>query len=153
MRIRLRPYHPSWVIGWLGVGGMEGGYNKRGFDYVMDRIRKSPDVEVELVEGFDDICLRCDRLTPDDRGSVWGEGHTCTSAQDPAVVAAVRATNGKVLEALELDFGSVVRFRRLASLLRERVPDLGAPGLEEAGGGEFHDQYRKGLEVVARLGE
>jgi len=159
MRIRLRPYHPTWVLGFFGLGGMEEGYNRRGFNYVIEAIRRAasspndPDLEVEFVESFDDICKRCDRLVESETGSAWGERHTCPSAQDPKVVESVSANNRKVLQALGLEFGSVVPLRELVPLLRERIPDLGKSGIGEIGGARFQERYVKGLEAISALWE
>ena len=61
MRIKLRPYHPTYVVGFFGMGGMNEGFNKAGFNEVIAQIREDPDIEVELVEEYDDICENCDR--------------------------------------------------------------------------------------------
>jgi hypothetical protein len=75
-------------------------------------------------------------------GSIWGESHNCPGAEDPQVVGAVQRTNQAVLQRLGLTFGATVSLRDLVSLLRERVPDLREPGLEEAEGTCFQDEVR-----------
>ena len=42
MRIRLRPYHPTWVIGFFGLGGMKDAPvyvygEKSGYSQLLDR--------------------------------------------------------------------------------------------------------------------
>jgi len=148
MRIRLRPYHPTWIIGFFGLGGMKKGFNKRGFDYVMDAIRRDPDIEVEFVEEHDDICIRCARRVPDEGGCVWATDHTCTTAQNPEAVEGVRNANGRILRLLELDFGSVVRFQDLVDLLAKRLPDLEKAAIAEAGEGSFQEHYEKGFDTL-----
>ena len=151
MRIRLRPYHPTWVIGFFGLGGMKKGFNKRGFDYVMDAIRRNPEIEVEFVEEHDDICVRCDRRVPDEKGCVWASDYTCTTAQNPEAVEGVGSANQRILQLLELDVGSVVRFQDLVSLLAERLPDLGKTDVAAAGDGSFQEHYQKGLDVLRAM--
>jgi len=151
MRIRLRPYHPTYVVGWFGAGGMAEGFTKDGINYVVEAIERDPELEIELVESYDDVCVRCTRRVESPAGSVWGESHTCPSAEDPQVVGAVQKTNRVVLQRLGLTFGAIISLRDLVSLLRERVPDLGEPGLEEAGGACFQERYERGLEELSRL--
>lgn len=152
-RIRLRPYHPTYVVGFFGLGGMDEGHNRRGFNYVLEAIRANPDIEVEFVESYDDICARCDRLVEDADGSVWGERHTCSSAQSPGVVESVTKANGQVLETLGLRLGSVIPLRDLVALLRERLPDIGKSGIDQIGGPAFQEKYAKGLDAIAALWE
>lgn len=47
MRIHLRPYHPTYVISYLGANLQE---KNKGFNTVLDKVRSDPEVEVELVE-------------------------------------------------------------------------------------------------------
>jgi len=68
MGIRLRPYHPTYVVGYFGQGYHPESYNSQGFNEVIEKIRSYPDLEVEIVEGFDDICLRCERRVEDEKG-------------------------------------------------------------------------------------
>ena len=56
MRIKLRPYHPSYVISFYARGTECTGMNGRGFNYVIKNIRNNPDnIEIELVQEYDDI--------------------------------------------------------------------------------------------------
>jgi hypothetical protein len=133
------------VVGWFGAGGMTEGFNKDGINFVLGAIDRDPDLEIEFVEAYDDVCARCTRRVESATGSIWGEHHTCPSAEDPQVVEAVQKANQAVLGRLGLAFGAVVSLRDLVSLLRERVPDLSEPGLEEAGGADFQETYELGL--------
>lgn len=161
-RIRLRPYHPRNVVQYFGclhlkveerrkeIWGSqlstlaEKAYNEEGFDYVADRIRSNPrDVEVELVEQYDDICLRCCRREKDEKGSVWGKEHSCSSSRNPDVVKSVNRINAEVLGKLGLGFGSVTKLGDLIGLLRERMPQLSDPRAQKS--------YAKGFEVLASL--
>jgi len=148
MRIKLRPYHPTWVIAFFGMGQMDEGFNSKGFNDVIDRIRRCPDIEVEFVEGYDDICNRCDRLVEDEKGSLWGPKHTCPSAQNKDVIKGVIAANKRVLQDMGVQFGSVVRMKDLVKLLSERIPILDD---EMLGGAEFQKKYEKGLSALRRL--
>jgi len=60
MKITLRPYHPTGVVAIIGGAKMTG-FNNRGVEYVIDRIMAEPDLDVEIVHEYDDICKRCDR--------------------------------------------------------------------------------------------
>jgi len=154
MRIRLRPYHPTWVVAFYGAGGMKAGHNKRGFDYVLDQLKTPAQVEVQLVECYDDICQRCDRLRKSDGGSLWGERQTCTSAENPKVVESVKTSNRQALERLGLAMGDVIGLRKLVALLRERIPDLAASGIAEIGGASIQAAYARGLaELSKTLGD
>ena len=150
MRIRLRPYHPTYVVGYFGQGYHPESYNSQGFNDVIERIKSHPDLEVELVEGFDDICSKCERRVEDEKGCIWGESHSCSSSNDPSVVQGVNAANGRVLQSLGLQFGSVIRLRDLVDLLRERIPVLED---DMIGGPGFQEKYEKGLEALRRLWE
>ncbi len=154
MRIKLRPYHPTFVVVYFGMDGKaeernfwsgETAYNKDGFDDVIDRIRKNFDIEVELVEQYDDICKKCDRLVEDEKGSIWGKRYTCSSAQDQSVVDQVNAVNRLVLRSLNLQFGSVIKWRDLVKLLSEKIPILDA--VQQ--GTRFQEKYEKGLATLS----
>ena len=148
MRIRLRPYHPTYVVAYFGMGGKDDGYNKDGFNDVLQRIRDDPEIEIELVEEYDDICRGCIRRTEDERGSVWGKRHTCSSARDEAVVDGVNRANGRVLRGLGLAFGSVIGFRDLVRRLSEKIPVLDD---DMIGGRTFQGAYEDGLDVLSHL--
>ncbi len=150
IRIKLRPYHPTYVIGYFGIGVKKKGFNKDGFNYVIDKIRENPDIEVELVENYDDICVKCDRLVEDKNGSVWGKMHTCTSAQDKTVVDNVNAANKRVLQKLSLQFGSVIKLSELVKLLSEKIPILDD---EMIGGPQFQEKYENGLSILSKMQE
>lgn len=162
IRIRLRPYHPRNVVQYFGclhlpveerrsaIWGKqlttltEPAYNEAGFDEVVRRIQANPgEVEIELVEEYDDICLRCTRREPDEKGSVWGKAHSCSSSRNPDIVKSVNRTNAEVLGKLGLKFGSVIRLEDLVRLLRERIPQASTP--------QGQKTYDKGFEVLSSL--
>jgi len=161
-RIRLRPYHPTNVVQYFGclhldvearrneIWGRqlstlsEMAYNEAGFDHVIEKIQGDPHgVEIELVEEYDDICLRCIRREKDEKGSVWGRAHSCSSSRNPKVVANVNRINGEVLGKLGLQFGSVVRLGDLVELLRERMPQVSSP--------KGQASYDRGLQVLSSM--
>jgi len=142
VRIRLRPYHPTYVVGYFGQGYHPKSYNSQGFNEVIEKIKSDPNVEVEFVEEYDDICMKCERLVEDEKGSVWGAKHSCSSANDPSIVDKVNAANRRVLQTLDLQFGSVVKLRNLVKLLSEKIPILDD---EMIGGPKFQEKYEKGL--------
>lgn len=148
MRIRLRPYHPTWVIGYFGLGGHPESYNSAGFNEIIGKISARPDLEVELVEEFDDICRLCKRLEEDPKGSVWGPRHSCASSRNPETVDAVKRANRQVLDALGSEAGSVIALKDLVALLKERLPVLDEA---ETGGPGFQKTYEEGIEAISRL--
>ena len=121
MRIRLRPYHPTYVISFIG-----GGYEVTGPKWanVMEKVKNDPDIEIELVEEHDDVCLDCHRRMKNETGCVWSTDHTCVSAERPDIVEGVKRANARFLKDLELELGSVIRLKDLAKKLREKIPVL-----------------------------
>ncbi|MEW6358187.1 MAG: DUF1284 domain-containing protein [Planctomycetota bacterium] len=142
MKITLRPYHPTGVIAIIGGAKMTG-FNNRGVEYVIAQIMADPDLDVEIVHEYDDICKRCDRRIEDERGSVWGERHTCPSAQDQKMIEKVNSDNQRFFSATGLSFGSVMKMRDLVGLLKEKIPP------SERGGPE--GPYAKGLAKLSEM--
>ena len=160
MKIRLRPYHPEWVIIYLGCLDMkvedlrkmfwgssqletfsEKAYNEDGFNKVVSKIKSNPkNIEIEIVEGFDDICLQCYKRVADGKGSVWGEKHSCTSSRNPSIVKSVNEQNEKFLQKFGLQFGSVITLKKLVCLFLEKGPT------------NFKKQkiYEKGLKMLLK---
>lgn len=147
MRIKLRPYHPTFVVGYIGMDGKVDGYNKDGFNDVIDKIRKNIDIEIEFVHEFDDICKKCDRRVEDESGSVWGKKHTCSSAQDENTVKEVNKVNELVFQKLGLKFGSVVKMKDLVKLLAAKIPVM--EDIKQ--GKKFQKDYKKGLSLLNDL--
>jgi len=162
VRIRLRPYHPACVVQCFGCLDLsledwrkaiwgtqlatytEKAYNEDGFSYVMDQIKSNPRaIEIELVEAYDDICVRCVRREPDEKGSVWGEKHSCSSSRDPNIVQNVARMNAEILEKLGLRFGSVIDLQELVKLMSEKMPTVASS--------EGQKYYEKGLAVLSSL--
>ena len=150
MRIHLRPYHPTYIVGYYGMGGHPESYNSVGFNEVIEKIKSDPEIEVEFVEEFDDICLKCTRLVEDENGSVWGPAHSCHSSGNAELVQTLRAVNECVLAALGLEYGSVIKLKDLVGLLRERIPLLFH---KQIGGTAFQEEYVHGLVEIAKLWE
>ncbi len=147
--IRLRPYHPTYVIACFGEGGSKKGYTRVGMNRVVQAIQNNPDVEVEFVECYDDICQYCERRKPSPTGSVWGRHHTCPSAEDPVVVKEVTEANRQVLNLLGMQFGAIISLKELVPLMRERLPDIGKSGIKQIGGAGMQGRYEKGLKAIA----
>ena len=150
MRIRLRPYHPTYVVGYYGMGGHPESFNSKGYNEIIGKIKSDPDIEVEFVEEFDDICMKCTRLVADEAGSVWGPHHRCKSSGNAELVQTLRAVNECVLGTLGLEYGSVIKLKDLVGLLRQRVPILFH---EQVGGAAFQEKYEKGLAEISKLWE
>jgi hypothetical protein len=134
----LRPYHPPYVVYYYGAR------NERKtvkWDPLITRVENEPNLKIRIVESFDDACAGCAGLTPDRLGSVWGVGHTCSSAKNPETVAMVTRTNRRILNELGLDFGSEILFRDIVPLLAKNVPVL----YEGIGGPDNQALYVKGL--------
>ena len=149
-RIKLRPYHPTYVVGYFGMGKKDDGFNKDGFNEVIQKIRNNPEIEVELVEEYDDICRKCDRRSEDRKGSIWGRKHTCPSAQDENEIHRVNVINKRVLKDLCLEFGAVIKLEDLVRRLSKKIRVLDD---EMLGGPKFQKAYEKGLVALSRLWE
>lgn len=147
--IRLRPYHPTYVIAFFEEGGLKEGNNRVGFNRVIQAIQKNPDIEVEFVECYDDICLHCESLRPSSTDSVWGRRQTCSSAENPVVVKEVTEANRQVLNLLGLQFGAIISLKELVPLLRERLPDIGKSGIKQIGESGLQGKYEKGLKAIS----
>ena len=147
MRVRLRPYHPTYVVMYAFSGGKATGKNKDGFNAVLDKVMKDPQTEVELVAEYDDICRGCVDRQEHPGGSVWGLGHACRSSENPDVVDGVNAANALVLGRLGLRFGSVVKWRDLVRMLAEKLPVLEHDFI---GGAGRQEDYTKGLLFLLR---
>ena len=60
-RIRLRPYHPTYVIAYYGDDSPADGFARIGFNEIVEKMREDPDdIEIELVQEYDDVCMKCD---------------------------------------------------------------------------------------------
>jgi len=115
---------------------------------VIQAIQNNPDINVEFVECYDDICLRCENLRSASTGSVWGRLQTCTSAENPVVVQEVTEANRQVLNLLGLQFGTIIPLKELITLLRDRLPEIGKSGIKQIGGAELQARYEKGLNAI-----
>ena len=147
--IRLRPYHPTYVIAFFGEGGLHEGYNRVGFNRVIQAIQHNPDIEIEFVECHDDICLHCEKIKSSPTGSVWGRRQTCNSAENQVVVKEVTEANRQVLNLLGMQFGAIISLKELVPLMRERLPDIGKSGIKQIGGAALQEKYEKGLKAIS----
>lgn len=147
--IRLRPYHPTYVVAAFGEGGQKTGYTRVGMTRVVRAIQNNRDIETEFVECYDSICEHCERRKPSPTGSVWGRHHTCPSAEDPAVVKEVTEANRQVLDLLGLQFGAIISLKELLPLMRDRLPDIGKSGIKQIGGAGLQARYEKGLKALS----
>lgn len=145
MRIRLRPYHPSWIICYFADQSIYSeNHNKRGFVYVSKILEDNPNCEIELVPGFDDICLRCAKRY-NSPGSAWGKDSSCISSENPEEIKSVYQSDKQTLAILGLQYGSVIKWMDLVKLLRQKLPKLndsiiGGPGNQE--------RYMRGLTIA-----
>ena len=150
VRIRLRPYHPTFIVSHYGGSVPEGSRARAAFEAIRTKLRENQvdEIEIEIVEEHDDACAGCKFRREVEGGSVWGERHTCTSAEDPKMVDAVNRTNAKVFQLLGLHYGSVIPLPELVRRLTENIPVLDDGML---GGMQFQAAYEKGLrELSAR---
>lgn len=144
----LRPYHPPYVVTYYG---RREGLKSAKWGPLLARVENEPQLVIRLVEAFDDACAGCPYLRAEPMGSVWGVGHSCKSAVDPAMAALVTRTNRRILGELGLAFGDEIKLRELVPLLRKNVPLL----YEGIGGPDARSQeaYEKGLrELAAKYG-
>ena len=140
----LRPYHPPYIVAYYG---RREGLQSAKWSPLISRVINEPDLKIRIVEAFDDACAGCPKLEAEPMGSVWGVGHSCSSAKDPAMVDMVTRTNKRILGELGLFFGAEMKLRDLVPLLRKNVPVLydgiGGPGPEN------QEAYEKGLRDLA----
>ncbi len=141
-RIRLRPYHPGYLLAYLALG--ETGDPRPAMQYGLRLLRSCrPDTEAELVQEYDDVCLHCERLETDPQGSVWGPGYSCPSSRSTGIVAEVHRENDVILEALNCTYGAVFRAEVLFALFADRLPGLAH--LPMQGSAVIQENYRAGL--------
>ncbi|RKY74370.1 MAG: hypothetical protein DRQ14_02245 [Candidatus Latescibacterota bacterium] len=145
-RLRLRPYHPPYILAYLGSKADM----RPAMRYAVEKVREGgPGLEVELVEGFDDICMRCEKLEKRPSGSVWGEGYSCPTAEDPDMVRSIADENEAILKAIGLKFGDVLRARELFPLFADKLPEL--KSYPQCGKDFIQENYLKGMELLLRL--
>lgn len=166
MKIRLRPYHLGYFVCYFGCLHLkvedlrkafwgsqlttftEKAYNEDGFNEVISKIKSNPDeIEIEVIQEFDDICIKCNKRIRDEKGSVWGERHSCSSSRDPRMVESINAENRIILQKLGLQFGSVITLKNLVKLLSNRMPVF--TGLEKDS--KWQESYEKGFSVLSLL--
>jgi hypothetical protein len=143
-KIRLRPYHPTYIVANFGAGGApETSRARKGFDGVNDKIKANPcAAEIEIVQCHDDVCEGCTRIFEQESGSVWGERKSCSSAEDPEIVASVNRINARMLKLFGLNFGDRIMLVELAEILSRKLPDIDDDLL---GGTQRNEDYHKGL--------
>ena len=146
-RIRLRPYHPTYIVAHYGGGVPETSRARSGFEAIQRKIRNAPldEIEIEIVREHDEACEGCIFRRETEAGSVWGERHSCTSAEDPQIVTEVQRVSDKVFHLLGVEYGSVIKLPELVSRLNQKIPVLddnmlGGPGMQDA--------YDKGLAAL-----
>jgi hypothetical protein len=134
----LRPYHPPYVVAYYG---RREGLNSAIWSPLISRVVSEPGLKIRIIEAFGDACAGCPKLEADPMGSVWGVGHTCSSAKNPAMVDMVTRTNKRIIGELGLFFGAEMPLSALVPLLQKNVPIL----YEGIGGAESQADYEKGL--------
>ena len=139
----LRPYHPPYVVAYYGK---REGLKSAKWSPLISRVETEPGLKVRIVESFDDACAGCSYLEAEPMGSVWGVGHSCSSAKDPAMVDMVTRTNERILGELGMSFGDEMPMRDLVALLQKKVPVL----YEGIGGEANQKDYEKGLGDLVR---
>ena len=144
----LRPYHLTYIVLYYGKRDKNWG-QKSEFKWrsAINRMDNEPDLKIQVVECFDDLCAGCEYLKKDDMGSVWGLGYTCRSAQKPEMVSDVVKTNKYVLSRVGLAAGETISLKELVPLLKKAIPRL---ELDLLGSMKNQDLYEKGLADLSR---
>jgi hypothetical protein len=138
----LRPYHPTYLVCYYARRfEKKDPASSRKWDSLVARVENEPDLEIHLVECFDDACAGCRKLKSDPLGCLWGVGYTCTSVKKPDTVAMVIEGNKRILSELGLFFGSQILMKDLVVLLEEKIPVL----YDIIGGAQNQANYKKGL--------
>ena len=149
-RMTLRPYHPPYILGYLGL--WPDVKMRPAMRYAVERVKDGgPELEIELIEKFDDICMRCESIEEDPAGSVWGEGYSCTSSRDPKIVKESTEENAAILKALGLEFGAVLKACQLFPLVAEKLPEL--KGYSQSGKAMIQEHYQEGLAFLRECWE
>ncbi len=146
----LRPYHPTYLVSYYARRGeAKDPASAVKWDPLVARVEQEPELEIYLVDCFDDACAGCPVLRPDPYGCMWGVGYSCPSANKPDLVRDVVEGNRRILGELELGIGSRIALRDLVPLLEERVPTL----YPIIGGAQNQAPYEQGLaELKAKYG-
>jgi len=146
VRIRLRPYHITGIIAFIGTGPRDGHFN--GANSIAEIIARGTGFEIEATTKFDDICVSCQKRYARSQGSVWGKHHSCVSAENPEVVAQVAEENAYIFRALGLQEGSIISAREWLTLVSEKIPDI--QNLPNSGGCAEQDNYLKGIALLKK---
>lgn len=94
--IRLRPHHLLCIYGFRGLGySKEFINNTQG---IIDRIGENPSIEIEVVRGVDDICLKC----PHNVGSKCIRPGRNVDEFDEGILGRLKMVAGRRLEARSL---------------------------------------------------
>jgi len=145
--IRLRPYHPGYLVAYLGLG--DAGQPRPAMQYGLSLLGACrPDTDIVLVQEYDDVCMHCEKIEADAQGSVWGRAHSCPSSRDPQVVAEVHRENDVILEALGCSYGAALPAEDLFTRLAERLPDLAH--LPMQGSDTIQKNYATGMEELRK---
>jgi hypothetical protein len=102
--IKLRAHHLLCLYGFRGLG-----YNKEfveNMQAIVDRIRENPSIEIELVRGADDICLKCPHNI-EDRCSKPGRN--------------VEEFDQGIIDRLKVEIGNEAESRNLLNLIETRI--------------------------------
>jgi len=147
MRIKLRPYHVTGILTFIGSGPRRNHFN--GANEIAEKIKQNPELEIEVTDRFDDICAQCRRRVRDENGCVWGPDYSCDSARDPDIVEQVAAENRKILDALGIDCGAVLQAREWLELVARNIDDIG--DYPNTGGRDEQGNFEKGIEVLREI--
>ena len=117
--MKVRGHHICCILCFLG-SGKKTAIDYFGVDnaitYLLKKIVGNPQMEVEVMDNFDDVCLVCPLKTEDGCGR---------KAKAKAQNEKLRNWDEKILNALLLPPGSSLKVKELYELVREKIPDIG----------------------------
>ena len=110
--IKLRAHHLLCLYGFRGLG-----YNKEfveNMQAIVDRIRENPSIEIEVVNGIDDICAKCPHNI-ENKCSKPGRN--------------VEEFDREIVRRLEIDIGRKVESKTLLNLVEKRIQPEELPAI------------------------
>ena len=110
--IKLRAHHLLCLYGFRGLG-----YNKEfveNMQAIVDRIRENPSIEIEVVNGIDDICAKCPHNI-ENKCSKPGRN--------------VEEFDREIVGRLGIDIGRKIESKSLLDLVEERIQPEELPAI------------------------
>ena len=142
--IRMRPYYLYAIFRQLACGDTPAEDNSLP-SITRQLIDSRFQDEIQLVQGFCDVCRGCPRMSPSNEGSLWGPAHRCGSTDTRKRLHEVENQMRSILYDLELLFNQVMRADALLHRAIERRP------FHYSHNPDWQRLYEKGVERFTEL--